>query len=249
MYHPIGFDRKRAIQLAELVLQAYHQLEAFNKNKQWELLGGYSLIVELQYLGVTSVSTKSISNQFDSEFRSFAKSISQKAKGLPIGFIASKNTDVYLVFRGTMTITEWIRDFSMRLTPYPYGPFGKVHDGFIQTYNIFRKSILDGLKSVGPRKNLFIAGHSLGAALATLSVPDISASTPFKIPTVYTYASPRVGDKIFAIEYNNSFRNKSFRIVNTCDLVTSIPFPVPFLKFIGGYFTHVETPIDFTSQE
>jgi hypothetical protein len=28
-----------------------------------------------------------------------------------------------------------------------------------------------------------------------------------------------------------------------------VPFPVPFLGFLGGYFTHVETPVDFTAQE
>jgi hypothetical protein len=27
-----------------------------------------------------------------------------------------------------------------------------------------------------------------------------------------------------------------------------MPLPVPFLGFIGGYFTHVETPVEFTVQ-
>jgi hypothetical protein len=31
--------------------------------------------------------------------------------------------------------------------------------------------------------------------------------------------------------------------------VVSIPLPVPFLRFIGGYFTHVDTPVDFTIQK
>ncbi len=148
-----------------------------------------------------------------------------------------------------MTASEWLRDLSMHLTPYPYVALGKVHDGFVQTYEIFRKAINDGLNRIGTRGRLFIAGHSLGGALATIAAPDISAHTPFRLPSVYTFASPRVGDRIFAAEYNKEFKGKSFRIVNTCDVVPSMPLPVPFLKLIGGFFTHVETPIDFTTQE
>lgn len=85
--------------------------------------------------------------------------------------------------------------------------------------------------------------------MATLAVPDLAASTGFKSPVVYTYASPRVGDKAFAQSYDRQYGKRSFRIANTSDIVVSLPLPVPFLGFIGGFFTHVETPIDFTIQE
>jgi hypothetical protein len=32
-------------------------------------------------------------------------------------------------------------------------------------------------------------------------------------------------------------------------LIPLMPFPVPFMGFVGGYYTHVETPVDFTTQE
>jgi alpha-beta hydrolase superfamily lysophospholipase len=42
-----------------------------------------------------------------------------------------------------------------------------------------------------------ICGHSLGGALATLLVADVTANTPLK-PQAWTFASPQVGDAIFA---------------------------------------------------
>jgi triacylglycerol lipase len=249
MYYPNGFDREKAIQLAELVVDAYRQLEAFQQNKEWAPPEKYALMAELQYHGVAARSKKGVMAQLDSQLRRLAKSRLQEQKGLPIGFIASNKMDIYLVFRGTMTVREFVRDFNITMSTYPYAKNGKVHDGFVQIYNTFRSSILDCLKIIGPGKRLYVTGHSLGAALATLAVPDICSATSFKSPVVYTFASPRVGDRQFAAEYNHLCKGHSFRVANSCDLVVSLPFPVPFLSFIGGFFTHVEEPVEFTTQE
>jgi predicted lipase len=155
---------------------------------------------------------------------------------------------VFLVFRGTRTGSEWLKNIKIRLSPYPHAALGKVHDGFIEAYDMFRRTIIDSLNGLGRGKRLYITGHSLGAGLATLAAPDIVCATSFGLPVVYTFASPRVGDLQFADGFNRLMKGASFRIANTCDLVVSIPFPVPFLGFIGGYFTHVETPVDFTTQ-
>jgi hypothetical protein len=32
-------------------------------------------------------------------------------------------------------------------------------------------------------------------------------------------------------------------------VVVSLPLPVPILGVIGGYFTHIDTPVEFTFQE
>ena len=36
--------------------------------------------------------------------------------------------------------------------------------------------------------------------------------------------------------------------VNTSDIVGSIPLPAPIAGVLGGYFSHVDTPVDFTVQ-
>ena len=248
MYYPKGFDKGRAIELGRLVQQAYAQLKAFQEDTPWALKGNYSLVSELKYLGTQVSSMKSV-NQFDRELKEIAKSKLQRVKGLPIGFIAENTGGVFLIFRGTMTTSEWLHDLNIRLTSYAHFESCKVHEGFLQTYNVFRTRITDCLGTLDSRKSLFIAGHSLGSALATLAVPDLAVSTGFTSPVIYTFASPRVGDKSFAENYDRRYGRRSFRIANTSDIVVSIPLPVPFLGFIGGYFTHVETPIDFTVQE
>jgi triacylglycerol lipase len=249
VYYPTGFDRRKAIQLAELVGQAYGQFDAFKKNEPWSLHGDYSLVAELKYSGTRGPAHGDVTASFENELRQAARTRPRGGDGLPIGFIACSRSAVFLIFRGTMTTTEWVRDFTIRLTAYPYGAFGRVHDGFIQTYDAFRTSIHDGLGRAGRRGRLFIAGHSLGGALATLAASDLAPARGFPEATVYTFASPRVGDRVFAEAYNRMFTDRSFRIANTCDLIASMPFPVPFLGFLGGYFTHVETPVEFTRQE
>jgi triacylglycerol lipase len=102
---------------------------------------------------------------------------------------------------------------------------------------------------MGPRTKLYVAGHSLGAALTVCAVPDIEASTRCRVEALYTFGSPRVGDDAFVQAFNGAFASRSFRISNTSDIVTSIPLPAPIAGIVGGYFSHVDTPIDMTIQK
>jgi len=66
-----------------------------------------------------------------------------------------------------------------------------------------------------------VCGHSLGGALATLLVADLTANTPLK-PQAWTFASPRVGDAIFAARYGG-LSTVSWRIYNQVDVVPYFP--------------------------
>lgn len=79
---------------------------------------------------------------------------------------------------------------------------------------------------------LWITGHSLGAALATLLAVDVAANSGFATPAVYTFASPRVGDKFFVRTYDGLVKT-SWRIANRNDVVTDFPS-----RFVGD--THVD---------
>src|SRR5207245_4725403 len=84
---------------------------------------------------------------------------------------------------------------------------------------------------------LFFTGHSLGAALASLAAarcildPDLKNSRP---ESLYTFGSPRVGDKAFGTALQGLFH---CRLVNDKDIVTIVP-PV---MLVGGIakFQHV----------
>ncbi len=49
-----------------------------------------------------------------------------------------------------------------------------------------------------PGKPLYVAGHSMGGALATLCAIDLKFAFGIPDVRVYTYGSPRVGNDIFA---------------------------------------------------
>ncbi|MBI9100928.1 MAG: lipase family protein [Spirochaetales bacterium] len=247
MYYPKNFKHSRALQLAELVTQAYQQYWSFNKDKDWKLHGNYQLITELRYEGQFSSTLKNIPSFFRKEVGEWSRQKDSDKRGVPIGFIASHKSNVYLVFRGTSTTKEWLRDLNLHLSHFKYKNGVSVHEGFNDLYELFRENIfktLSGLKG----KKLYITGHSLGSALATLTAMDIACNMDIKLPRVYTFASPRVGDRKFSKEYNIFYKDRSFRIANTCDLVVSMPLPVPFLGFIGGYFTHTQAALEFTHQ-
>jgi hypothetical protein len=63
---------------------------------------------------------------------------------------------------------------------------------------------------------------------------DIAANTPFKDPTVYSYASPRAGDSTFAAMYDHLVPN-TFRIANRMDLVPKLPMP-PLYDHVHGLY-------------
>lgn len=136
----------------------------------------------------------------------------------------------------------------IQLAPYLLSNFGKVHDGFLLTDNLFRAEIQETLEKTDRYSPLFIAGHSLGGALATMALPDIGARTGRKAVALYTYGSPRIGDNAFVTAFNDRYGEKSFRIINTSDLVELIPPPAPIAGSLGGFFSHVETPVGFTIQ-
>ena len=77
--------------------------------------------------------------------------------------------------------------------------------------------IIDYVTSNTDIDNYIITGHSLGGVLATLTAWNIG---PEKVHSIYTFASPKVGNEDFKKNFDSKFENKMFRIENTND-----PFP------------------------
>jgi triacylglycerol lipase len=248
MYFPSGFDLDRALELGGLVDQAYKQFEAFFTGKPWQLPIGYSLKKELTYRRPAGKISIKVSSYLDLDLRGLRQAGRQTAKDVPIGFLAQRRECVFLIFRGTISDQEWFHNIGISLVPYWLPDFGKIHDGFLLTYNLLHAAIKESLDDVAPRSKLFIAGHSLGGALATIALPDVEARIGRKVVALYTYGSPRVGDNSFVTAFNRNYAEKSFRIINTSDMVGLIPPPASIAGTVGGYFSHVDTPVVFTVQ-
>jgi len=247
MYFPRGFDREMAMELGELVVQAYGQFEAFEDERPWQLPARYSLVRELSY-------DRKVWKALDGKggdlgLGKLLNIKNQRSPSVPIGFIASRGKRTFIVFRGTKTVKEWISNMGIGLKEYPLPDYGSAHEGFLQLYCSIRPAIIEALSLPGGRRKLFVAGHSLGAALATLALPDIEASAKVKIDALYTFGSPRAGDDAFVKAFNRDYCRRSFRVANTSDIVTQVPFPIPLAGLVGAYFSHVDTPVDCTIQD
>lgn len=167
----------------------------------------------------------------------------------PFGFVAMDKADNgYLVFRGTSSDADWIDDIDEDQHDYELVPgYGKVHDGFYKLYESMRTDVfgLLGDTQFNGMQNLTVTGHSLGCGLSTLAVPDILNNIEqlhFSTIRHYNLASPRVGDPAFTNAYNGN-GVLTFRVVNTCDVVPTVP-----LAALGELYKHVGTPVDFTAQ-
>jgi hypothetical protein len=164
---------------------------------------------------------------------------------IKFGFLAlSKSGELVVAIRGSEGIQEWIHDARFLRVPTPFASSaGDTEDGFTAVYLSLRIGVDRGSLSLiaaierqiesGSVKKITICGHSLGAALATMTALDLAFNSRNKAPViVYTYGSPRVGDPIFARRYNQAVP-KTFRIVNRLDLVPKLPLPPLYEHVLG----------------
>lgn len=144
------------------------------------------------------------------------------------GFVAQSSQAVIISFRGTEQDCEWREDFDALAVPNQYGK-GMVHRGFQEQYSKIRASVIVALSKANTHLPLWITGHSLGAALATLCQADLA---PVHDPLCYTWAGPRVGWIDFA-NWFDSLNLECYRIVNEWDLVPQVPPVLLGYKFQG----------------
>ena len=166
----------------------------------------------------------------------------------PFAFVAwdSKHRAI-LACRGTESIPDWGSNLVAGHVPYAVVEgenYGEVHDGFYEIYESMSADVIQAFKQGPMSREIFISGHSLGGALATLAVPDVQINSGLDVPIKsYTFASPRVGSPQFAETYNTN-GVPTYRFANSDDLVPEVP---PSL--LGKHdFAHVGWEVGFTSQ-
>lgn len=137
--------------------------------------------------------------------------------------VVRNKENLVICFRGTEP-TE-ISDVLADLNAWPSkGKLdGWVHSGFQGELDKLWddvKAYVDGFSKL----NVYICGHSLGAAMATLC-----ASRMPQALALYTYGSPRVGTRSFV----KALKVPHTRCVNNNDIVTSVPLALMGYKHHG----------------
>ncbi|KAF8028521.1 hypothetical protein BT93_E1215 [Corymbia citriodora subsp. variegata] len=155
--------------------------------------------------------------------------------------------DIVIAYRGTATCLEWLENLRATLSHIPAsGPSDAgvcppadapmVESGFLSLYKsraatcpslqeMVREEISRLLRSYGDEPlSLTITGHSLGAALATLTAYDVKTTFGQAAPlvTVISFGGPRVGNPSFRCSLEEQ-GTKVLRIVNSDDLITKVP--------------------------
>ncbi len=158
--------------------------------------------------------------------------------GVPekFGFVMQSDTHAVVAFRGTSSTSDWLSDALVSQVEFGKNA-GMTHRGFTGIYNSAREEILACLGRISPDKTLYVTGHSLGGALATLCAYDAASVTKFSLPVVYTFAAPRVGDPAFAEAYGSKIAS-CFRVYNEVDVVPHLPPPTLTLPKTGRTFDY-----------
>ena len=125
---------------------------------------------------------------------------------------------VFLGFRGTeaTSIKDIKADANAVIAACKSG--GKIHSGFDEAFSQLSIEIQTLLnEDEFTNKPLFITGHSLGGALATVATKKLTHKGG--IAACYTFGSPRVGD----VDWTTNIKTPIYRIVNAADPVTMLP--------------------------
>lgn len=144
-------------------------------------------------------------------------------------FMVTNRETIIISVRGTEGLIshDMIQNSKFIRQPCPkaLASAGSVHGGFLQAFE-YLWPVVKGycdkhLKGSSEVKRIFVTGHSLGGAMATLLACAINLRFEDNPVTLYTYASPRVGDIEFARHWNHLVPH--LRHVYRNDIIPAVP--------------------------
>jgi hypothetical protein len=154
------------------------------------------------------------------------------------GYIGYRTEDetIYIVFRGSEDIENWIENIRITFVDYPYCKECQVHKGWYNTYkNVMDQIMLDvsTLNVIFPSYKVVVTGHSLGAALASLTAVDLQMVN--SNVQLYNYGCPRVGNEQFSNWFSDHISNH-YRVTHHKDIVPHVPTHERYTHFDGEWY-------------
>eukprot|EP00903_Cladosiphon_okamuranus_P008420 g8094.t1 len=175
------------------------------------------------------------------------------------GFIAANDDVILVVFRGTQEIIDWVTNLrgAPRGVDWCSPRDGcSIHRGFDDAMNSMWEPMHKQIKELygdGKGRKLYIAGHSLGGALATVAAARLAFEDDINVAGVYTIAGAHENAlpwfllplrscgkfrRVFDVDLARNFdakvnhgipmKDKTFRGRNNNDAVPRVPPPVPY---------------------
>ena len=147
-------------------------------------------------------------------------------------FIAANRDVIFVAFRGTEgKLRDWLTDSKIKQVDNVHRGFKKAVDEVLPVIEVAihrfigeRLTVAEAAESPeNPQvPSIWYTGHSLGAALATLTVAYMRQQG-LPVDGLYTFGQPRTGNRGWSKSFNSDCEGLAYRHVNNNDLVTRVP--------------------------
>jgi len=179
------------------------------------------------------------------------KIIYSSDKKTKLGIWKKTKDQIYIGFKGTDSFKDVLVDVNAKQGKFSFLPNKysyNVHKGFKNTYKSANLSKIKNILNDEKISSIWITGHSLGGALATLCAMDLSIN--YKLISnkilLYTFASPMIGDKIFHRHCNTIVKN-NLRCFIDKDLIPNLPPSIIDKYFSVGSPKKLKNPYSSSS--
>ena len=133
----------------------------------------------------------------------------------PVKENPTDSSNLLAVFCGSNGVLDWKINF--QASQDDFSETGNVHLGFLKSVNSISSQLIQVLSD--EPAPVMLAGHSLGAAVATLMTAKL-VSRGLPVKACYSFGCPRIGDRKFVESIGEL---PVYRLVNNCDIVTGVP--------------------------
>lgn len=137
-------------------------------------------------------------------------------------FLVANDQTIVIAFRGTeiKSVADLMTNGDCSRTR---ACGGRVHEGFWKSSQEIWGDLETAIQRLRHREQtLWLTGHSLGGALATLAGAQFQ-HCGHDVTGIYSFGCPRIGDRQFALQYNRRLYDYTFRLVNHRDIVPHLP--------------------------
>lgn len=190
----------------------------------------------------------------------YASQLGLKARLISVdntqAYLGANDDHIVLAFRGTESpdtlegLKDWLLTDAVNLLIVPSGRLGtdfaaagvgaRYHQGFVDALAEIWPEVLTAVEAEVKKSDrpLWITGHSLGGALATLAAWLFHRKF-INVHQISTYGAPMIGNQAACAAIDKEFKGKFFRYVNGSDPVPKLPT----MSLIANEFSHVQREI------